>query len=355
MITAQLGDNALEVALSDGCFDLSDNFITVNKEEAAVPINGGMVSLLGGDTIAYTCPGDTLADLLFFESTGATGPEFTYVVTDEAGIILGLPPADSLDFEEAGIGVCLVWGLSFSGSLTAQVGDDATTTPLSDDEFDLSDNFIVVNRDVPNGGLISTTDGVVDTTIMVLDGIPDVIQFISDSTSNSKFIYVVTDTSGIILALTEADSLDFDSSGVGVCLVWGLSYTGEITAQVGDNALEVALSDGCFDLSDNSLRIDRIDMIPKIAPNLPISEVHLFPNPGRQKLSINFKSLLKESGRARISILDNFGRVVIDGLHPSNLGENRVDLNVSELDPGIYTIRVLEGKKVRTQKFVKVD
>ena len=63
----------------------------------------------------------------FFDSTTTSTESYVYVVTDPTGLILGLPPGDSVDFGGAGIGTCWVWGLSYSGNFTAQVGDNATT------------------------------------------------------------------------------------------------------------------------------------------------------------------------------------------------------------------------------------
>ena len=45
-------------------------------------------------------------------------------------------------------------GLSYSGSVSAQLGDNALTTALTDGCFDLSDNFLVVLRDDVDGGTV---------------------------------------------------------------------------------------------------------------------------------------------------------------------------------------------------------
>ncbi|MDP5170897.1 MAG: T9SS type A sorting domain-containing protein, partial [Bacteroidia bacterium] len=58
----------------------------------------------------------------------------------------GLPPGNMVDFEGAGVGACLVWGLSYTGNILVSVGDNALTSQLSDDCFELSSNFITVER-----------------------------------------------------------------------------------------------------------------------------------------------------------------------------------------------------------------
>ena len=56
-------------------------------------------------------------------------------------------------------GTCWVWGLAYTGELTAQVGDQADQVALASDCFDLSENFIAVVRSGAEGGTISTPEG----------------------------------------------------------------------------------------------------------------------------------------------------------------------------------------------------
>lgn len=251
-ITAEVGDTASAVALTDECFDLSDNFITVVRE---VP-EGGTVAMPDGATLRYTCPGDDVADLVMADSSNTSAGLYTYVITDENNVILDLPAGDTFDFDDAPAGVCRIWGLAYTGAVTANVGDDAAAVPLSDDCFDLSDNFITVVREVPEGGTVATESGSTELVICPSDGNPDVVVFDSMGTAGN-YTYVLTDTNNVIVDLIESDSFDFDLGGTGVSRVWGLAYTGNITATAGDNAADVDLSDDCFDLSDNFITVIR--------------------------------------------------------------------------------------------------
>jgi 6-phosphogluconolactonase (cycloisomerase 2 family) len=120
-------------------------------------VDGGMVSLSGGGT-ETTIVIDGNADLLSFESTSSPtvpGASFTYVVTDADGMILGIPPGNMVDFDPAGLGACLVYGLSYTGELRIEMGDDLLAgDPLSSKCFELSSNYITVNRvaDLPLAG-----------------------------------------------------------------------------------------------------------------------------------------------------------------------------------------------------------
>ena len=252
-LTAAIGDNAATVDLSDGCFDLSDNFIEVVRE---VP-EGGTVAMPSGETERLICPGDDLADIVMFDSTGTSSGPYTYVITDAANNILALPDGDFADFNGAGVGICRVWGLAYTGEIIAEIGDNAADVALSDDCFDLSDNFIEITREIPEGGTVAMPSGETQRYTCPNDGNPDIVLFDSTGTSGGPYTYVITDENNMILALPDGDSADFDGAGSGVCRIWGLAYTGNITAEVGDDAAAVALSDDCFDLSDNFIEIIR--------------------------------------------------------------------------------------------------
>ena len=108
--------------------------------------NGGTVSTASGETTVYTCAGDGVMDKIMFSHMTTSNAQFRYVVTDANGDILGLPPGNMVDFEGAGAGACLVFGLSYTGNILVSVGDNVLTSTLTDDCFDLSANYVTVER-----------------------------------------------------------------------------------------------------------------------------------------------------------------------------------------------------------------
>ena len=132
-LNISLGDDLLASGLdiSDECFDLSSNSLTIIRIEDVDPcanVDGGTVELEEGGTTT-TIVIDGIADVIEFESDGATGGDFTYVVTDSDGTILGIPPGNSVDFDPAGPGTCFVYGLSFTGNLNISLGCLLYTSP----------------------------------------------------------------------------------------------------------------------------------------------------------------------------------------------------------------------------------
>lgn len=186
----------------------------------------------------------------------AKGANSTFVVTDDQGNILGLPPTlealEANDFDGAGAGSCLIWYLTYEDGLQgAEVGMNASGLLGT---FDLSDP-IEVDRLEAKAGTIS--GGPFEFTI---DGTPDYVSGISvdEEAKGTNSTFVVTDDQGNILGLPPTlealEGNDFDGAGTGLCLIWYLRYEDGIQgAEVGMNTDDLI---GCFSLS-NSIEVRR--------------------------------------------------------------------------------------------------
>jgi len=243
---AEVGMNANNLG---GTFDLS-NSITVNRlgQPDAGMITGGPFTFCVDGTV------DNVSGIA--TDPNAVGTNRTFVITDDLGNILGLPPTmealEGVDFDAAGAGVCLIWYLRYEDDLTgAEMGMNANDLGGT---FDLS-NSITVTRNQPDAGTLSggpftfTVDGVVDNVSGITTD-PNAVG------TNSTF--VVTDDMGNILGLPPTmaalEGVDFDAAGTGVCLIWYLRYEDGLTgAEMGMNANNLS---GCFDLS-NSITVTR--------------------------------------------------------------------------------------------------
>lgn len=241
--------------LSDYCFELSSNYLTLVRGF----VNGGRVQTTDADTDVTACVSNGIPDVVEFQTTGSSSGDYTYVVTDENNVVLSVITGNSIDFETTPAGVNRVWGLAYSGTLTVEVGDVLTEAVLSDACYKLSDNFVVVTKAAVNAGRVMMPNGNTQQLTCPSDGNPDIINF--DSTgvvTSGNFTYVITDAQDNIVSFPTGDSMDFDGAGPGASRVYGLAYTGNLLARRGDNLLTAILSDQCYDVSENFIGVIRI-------------------------------------------------------------------------------------------------
>ncbi|MFT6336257.1 MAG: hypothetical protein ACJATI_003013 [Halioglobus sp.] len=217
-----------------GCHGFS-NSISVTRTE----VNGGT---LEGGPFEFCVDGtpDMVSDITLTENDGMNN---AWLITDEGGNILGLPPMPGVvDFDAAGPGVCLIWNISFQDSLVGLSMDNN----VSDLEgcYGLS-NSISVTRSATNGG--SLEGGAFEFCV---DGISDMVSnIILSGNEGSNSQWVVTDAMGLILGLPPMPGIvDFDAAGSGVCLIWNVSYEeGLLGLEGGFNINDL---DGCYGVSN---------------------------------------------------------------------------------------------------------
>ena len=142
---------------------LTSLFITllaVGCSDDDAPITENIVPLAGnisGGPFTFCVDGSPdMVSGVSISGTNSIGSNSSWVVTDDAGMILGLPPTlealEGVDFDEAGPGVCFIWYLRYENGLTGlEMGMNANNL---DGDFDLS-NSITVNRNRTMAGMIS--------------------------------------------------------------------------------------------------------------------------------------------------------------------------------------------------------
>ncbi|MEO0339225.1 MAG: T9SS type A sorting domain-containing protein, partial [Bacteroidota bacterium] len=340
----EAGANASDLV---GCFSLSNSIEIIRTVEGDCQANGGM--LFGGPF--EFCAGDGIADMLEPGSitlTNSQGENSQWVITDDQGNILGLPPMPSVvDFDGAGSGTCLIWNLSYDGEITGlEMGANAGDLQGC---FSLS-NSIEVVRNQPEGGML--TGGPFE--FCVGDGVADMISVDSitlEGNSGSNAQWVITDNEGNILGLPASFSdVDFDGAGVDTCLVWHLSFEdGLVGLEAGQNAADL---EGCFSLS-NPIIVNRIDCsAPSPGGFAPDQEIgfSVYPNPVNDRLRVDLDQ--KGEGEVTIRVMNAVGNLTIPEIRMDQQLEEKV-LDLSSLQPGTYFIQV-SGKNGRSIKqFVK--
>ena len=379
---AEVGNNASEL---EGCFSLS-NPITVNRdesggacgEEVVCDVEGGTLS---GGPFSY-CVGDGEADninpdqiVLAFNE----GSNSQWVITDADGNILGLPPTFSVvDFDEAGIGACLVWHLSFEDGLTgAEVGNNASELEGC---FSLS-NPITVNRDETGGacgpagndndaedtndadpvgdacgvnsGTIELVTGGTNINVCTSDGVDDSFKVnVSDNTGDS--FWVILDADRNLLAQQDMNMFDFEGLPGGLCIICHVSFSGEITGLViGEPVGNV---EGCVDFS-NEISVTRFEDDPTYCFDVGSAQeegglsFNTITNPVDDQLRLEIKST--EKGPHHVIIYDIVGRTLFNNVINIDQDDTQVEIEVSEFEKGLHFINVTNSTKAAVKTFMK--
>ena len=225
-----------------GCFVTSDPVSIARVCDA----EGGQLE--GGPyVVELDSEPDFVTDLAL---SGAAGDSSTYVITEEDGIILGLPrDLDALaavDFNGAGEGVCLIWHLSYNGPIGGAVRG-ANATELTGCT-DLSNPVEVRRNCLADGGRLQG-----GPFTFPIDDDADFASGLTLSGARGEgSTYVVTDQAGLILGLPgdlgAVGGIDFNNAGVDTCLIWHLSFSGEIEGDTTGGSADSL--QGCFDLSN---------------------------------------------------------------------------------------------------------
>ncbi|MCB9082389.1 MAG: T9SS type A sorting domain-containing protein [Lewinellaceae bacterium] len=248
-ITTGIAATAQE--LTDECFVLSTNFLTVIKTD----FKGGFVRLTDGTFSTFQCPtAGPIGDVLQFEAQGFVGDKYAFLITRN-GRIEGITTTTAFDFNPLPEGTFTVLGLAYSGNLTATVGSLIDSgAPFSDDCFDLSSNSVTVIRQTPAGGTIALANG--KTTTATCPGQSSAtVTYRATGNVRGTTLFLITDTTNVIQSLTTQLSFNFNDLPQGLYRIWTLVYTGDFTGGTGDNAATTPLSNACYTLSSNFIAV----------------------------------------------------------------------------------------------------
>ena len=167
-----MGLNANDI---QGCFSLSNPVEVIRENASGCQANGG--ELFGGP-FTFNSVGDGTPDMIPEGSitlANDQGENSQWVVTDDEGYILGLPPMPSaVNFDIQGAGICLIWHLSYNDTITG-VGVGLNANDIQGC-FSLSNPIEVIRENASdcqaNGGELF---GGSFTFNSVGDGTPDMI------------------------------------------------------------------------------------------------------------------------------------------------------------------------------------
>jgi len=222
-----------------GCFDIS-NSIMVTK----IPSIGGSLS---GGPFNFCIDGES--DFVSLEISDNGGTLNGWIIADEDGTIMQLPNnIEIIDFDELGVGTCIIYHISYEPMLTG-LEVDANISGLMG-TFGLS-NAVVVDRSIPVAGTL--TGGPFE---FCLNGEADMVtgvELVGNEGANTS--WVITDLAGVIVGVPDTlENVNFEEAGPGTCLIYSISFNDGVEGIEVDSLLSNI--EGCFALS-NSIMVER--------------------------------------------------------------------------------------------------
>ena len=321
----------------EGCFDLSN---AVKVVRSAAPHAGEIV----GGPFAFCVDGtpDMVSGLSL--EGDRVGSMSSWVITDDTGKILGLPPTldavEGVNFDGAGAGTCLIWYLRYEEGLVG-LAPDLNANNLQGN-FDLS-NAVEVVRTKTDGGTLTggPFEFIVDGNVDNVSGIA-----ITGNRSGSNSTFVITTPEGEILgippSLTAVEGINFDEAGAGTCLIWHLRYEDGLEGlEVGMNANEL---NGCYDFS-NYIEVLRSD------ETSGKTGITLFPVPASDVLNVSLKSF--GSRDVQVTMVDLAGNAVRS--NTEKVVDQKVSLDVQTIPSGLYILKIsnAEGKSISKKVIIQ--
>ncbi len=192
-----VGLNANDI---QGCFSLSNPIEVIRNNASGCDANGG--ELFGGPfdfTVDGTPDFIPAGSITLANSNGSS----QWVITDDQGNILGLPPMPSVvDFDAAGVGVCYVYNVSYIDEIT---GLEAGANINNLGGCHSVSNFIVVTR-------TEATDDCVDLNLDI-----QAVNNLYTQFENASFVFTVTNE-----GTATATNIEIDAS-----FPDGLVYVGD--------------------------------------------------------------------------------------------------------------------------------
>ena len=250
----KVGDTVLiggSVQMSSDCFIWSSNSIPVSL---FVP-KGGLLTTSTNDTLLFACPGDNLPDRIIFTAKNNSKTNYNVLIVNEIGKILSVTPLGTfIDFEAYQVGVCRAYGVAYTGQFFAQK-DSLLNRVLASGCYDVSENFLTINKSVAKGGSISLKGGATSYFACPTHTESRKLNLERKLNSVSPYDYVLTTEGGLILDFIKNDSLSFESTSLSSLRIYGVAYSGKKVITKASNLFVSSYSDGCYSISDNFIRV----------------------------------------------------------------------------------------------------
>ena len=341
-IAAGFGPSAGLGVASDGNIYASHLFLGQLLELKRCIADAGSLNIPSDRDHLSVCVGDGKPDPVSFISSDVVGPH-SLVITDEAGFILSVTNDKTIDFENAGEGICMVYNVAYSSGITA-LGLGASIYDLAGC-YSIS-NSITVERTTCEGchaplnlKYQRKSSG---SVTLYWDKVRDARGYelrISYNDEAAKAFTFPTTRRKVRLNIP-ADRDAFISVRA-ICGFGEVSdYSETLVILSSESAIQTAVSRSSVKLDHDEEMIDLSEDVGFV----------MYPNPARQEVFLSFKT---DQGYGDIEIMDLSGRLVHSQKLDQETSYQKID--ISNLNVGIFIVATeINGEYLGKERLVVV-
>ena len=382
-----------------GCFSLSTPVEVIRNNASGCNANGGM--LFGGPFVFDV--GDGTPDMIPAGSitvANINGANFGWVVTDDLGNILGLPPTpEVVDFDPQGEGICLVWHIAYDGAITGlEVGmntnniqgcfslsnpvtverNGATAPPVAhpivmneisangqiellnigNSTIDISGYWLCNFNATPRYEELAAMQIVCGDLVLSPGELVTVVTNITVNANDGEMGLYTTNSQGFGNPNTITDYVEWGSTGhfrASTAASAGIWTTGDfVPAFSGSTLIYDGAGDSSTDWSQGAASPCQGNVVDPNGPTqsqsgasiLSLSHI-LYPNPAVNSMSLKFDNEIE--GVITIVIFDELGRIV-----KSYDSTPEKPVMIDDLDKGSYYMKVIKDRVTSVSTFMKL-
>ena len=245
------GDLISQGNISSGCATWSKNTVAIEITATSV----GKISFVGERDNVQVCAKKNVQSLRLNPISGNVAKK-TFLLTNSNGKILAIFNNNQLpNLDKINDLVLRIYGLGYNGTLNAKVDSSILGNNISSGCFQLSENFLSINRNNISGGFVTLSNNQNQQQICPTDSAANLLTFKNLAAQGQKLIYLITNVNNIIIDTTSKNSYHFINQAVGDYRVYGLSYNGEFAGKTGISINDPSLSEDCFGISSNFISV----------------------------------------------------------------------------------------------------
>lgn len=352
-----IGANRMETTAS-GCFIHSNEngFITVRKTADCVSnfdCQDNLTATTDWMTSAEICPGDGNPDWVELRNSLfiAPGDHYAYVITDERQTVQQIVTDSNFNFENSGLATQRVYGIHYDGMLNPVIGAHRMqTTATGCFTHSGDDLFLTITKTACEPAfecvetLTATTNWATELDLCTNDAIPDAIPLLNNrfEKAGENYVYLFTDEFEILKEVVFDTIYNFEGTGDEIIRVYGMSYDGDLSPQIGQHRKNTTASN-CFTHSgdDLFLTINKTAACNSTSSTQNAflqSQIEVFPNPNNGQVFIKYG---EATDIDRIEIFNNTGELL-------KTTDNQASVEIDH--SGIFLLRFVSNNQAVTKR-----